>query len=72
MGGGGLVTPLKCPKMQCRGERGTLCDRSLRNDATSPKVAGSISDEIIGFFTFCFQKPYEPEVESNSNRNEFN
>jgi hypothetical protein len=46
----------------------------LRHYATSRKVAGSIPDEVIGFFFsiyFSFQIHYGPGVDSTSNRNEY-
>jgi hypothetical protein len=43
--------------------------------ATSQKVAGSISDEVIPFFFFQFTKSFQlhygPGVDSAFNRNEF-
>jgi hypothetical protein len=47
--------------------------RWLRNYARSRKVAGSNTDEVIGFFqlTSPFQPHYGPGVNSASNRNEY-
>jgi hypothetical protein len=39
----------------------------------NPKVAGSIPDEVAGFFHFTssFQSQYDPGIDSASNRNEY-
>jgi hypothetical protein len=45
----------------------------LRHYASSRKFAGSIPDEVIGFFrlNYSFQPHYGPGVDSASNRNEY-
>ena len=44
----------------------------LRHCATSRKVAGSISDGVIGIFHWqSFRPHYGPGVDSPSNRNEY-
>jgi hypothetical protein len=45
----------------------------LRYSATNRKVAGSIPDGVIGFFHGhkSFRSLYGPEVDSASNRNEY-
>ena len=45
----------------------------LRCCATNRKVAGSIPDGVIGFFIDIksFRSQYGPEVDSASNRNEY-
>jgi hypothetical protein len=45
----------------------------LRHCATNRKVAGSIPDDVIGFFslTYYFCPHYGPGVDSASNRNEY-
>jgi hypothetical protein len=49
-----------------------VCSR-LRHYATSRKVAGSISDDVIGIFSIdlIFQPHNDPEVDSASKRNEY-
>ena len=53
--------------------RGTAVAQWLRCCATSRKVAGSIPDDVIGFFIDIksFRSHYGPGVDSNSNRNEY-
>jgi len=53
--------------------RGTRRQSSLRHCATSRKVAGSIRDRVNGrsLLTQYFRLHYGPEVDSASNRNEY-
>ena len=54
-------------------ERGTAVAPWLRRCATNPKVAGSIPHGVIGNFIDIkpFRSHYGPEVDSASNRNEY-
>jgi hypothetical protein len=49
----------------------TICEHAVAQlvEATSRKVAGSITDGVIGIFHW--HKPSGPRVDSASNRNEY-
>jgi len=60
-------------KYMCYYQRGTRWPSWLGDCATSRKVAGSIANGVIGFFslTLPLRPHYGPGVDTASNRNEY-